>query len=112
MKRKKLYEGLLGLLDELAKIHCKTIYLDGSFVTNKQLPSDIDICFDCEEEHWEFAILMMGDFIRDQELFKSKYHCNVFPSNLYSIDGQKYFRDFFQHDKYSNLPKGILKINL
>lgn len=112
LKRKKLFEGLSRLIHKLGSIHCKVIYIDGSFVSEKQLPSDVDVCFECAEENWEFAVLMVGDFWKDQESFQRDYNCNVFPSNLFIEGGKLYYLDFFQRIKNTNIPKGILKIKL
>ena len=113
LKRKILFEGLIRLIHKLGSIHCKVVYIDGSFVSSKQLPSDVDVCFECAEEHWEFAILMIGDFWKDQEKFQKEFGCNIFPSNLFTDGGGKlYYLDFFQRIKNTDIPKGILKIKL
>ena len=49
LKRKILLKGLKRLIEKLGNIHCKVIYIDGSFVSDKQLPSDVDVCFDCAD---------------------------------------------------------------
>jgi hypothetical protein len=110
-KRKLIFEGFLKLIDKLKGIHCKTIYVDGSYVTDKALPSDMDISFDYEE--WDFAILMLGaDFTSNQEYFKTTYKCNLYPSNLIISPDQQCFKEFLRNIKYSDNKKGILRINL
>jgi hypothetical protein len=37
-KRIGLLEGLKMLLNELGKARCSAVYVDGSFVTNKEIP--------------------------------------------------------------------------
>jgi hypothetical protein len=88
------------------------VYIDGSFVSSKQLPSDVDVCFECAEDHWEFANLMIGDFWKDQDKFQNEFGCNIFPSNLFTDGGKLYYLDFFQRIKNTDIPKGILKIKL
>jgi hypothetical protein len=44
-KRVWLLEGLKMLLVELSKVGCKSVYVDGSFVTDKEVPGDYDLCW-------------------------------------------------------------------
>ena len=44
--RNKMLDRLKIVITQLKIAGCKYIYLDGSFVTNKQFPNDYDICWD------------------------------------------------------------------
>lgn len=46
--RKKLIEGIELVIKELKAVGCKSIYIDGSFVSKKSLPNDFDACWDPE----------------------------------------------------------------
>ena len=46
--RQKLVENLAVLVDQLWRIGIREIFIDGSFVENKDHPNDIDGYFECE----------------------------------------------------------------
>ena len=43
-RRQQVMAGLRAALDSLKAAGCKTVYLDGSFVTSKEVPNDFDAC--------------------------------------------------------------------
>jgi len=45
-RRRELLEGLRLALSELQKAGCKRVYVDGSFVTDKDEPNDYDGCWE------------------------------------------------------------------
>jgi hypothetical protein len=47
-KRLKQLLGLKAALDNLKAAGCKRAYLDGSFITQKELPRDFDLCWEPE----------------------------------------------------------------
>lgn len=115
IKRKKLFEGLLMLIEDLRKIGCIAIYVDGSYVTNKRLPNDIDVCWEDENLDYniverELPILFDLDYPRIAQ--KNKYNCDIFPAHYEASSSKTYFIDFFQIDKETNALKGVIKIEL
>ena len=44
--RQRLLTGLGAVLENLKAAGCRTIYVDGSFVTSKELPNDYDACWE------------------------------------------------------------------
>ena len=44
-KRAWLIDGLKLLVVSLQKANCPLIYIDGSFVTSKEIPGDYDLCW-------------------------------------------------------------------
>jgi hypothetical protein len=44
--RKFLLLGLEKLLHHLASVGCNAVYVDGSFVSSKEVPEDYDACWD------------------------------------------------------------------
>ncbi|MGH2531351.1 MAG: DUF6932 family protein [Thermomicrobiales bacterium] len=44
--RRRLIAGLKRALDDLRSAGCQTVYVDGSFVTAKDVPADFDACWD------------------------------------------------------------------
>lgn len=48
--RRYIYEKFGKLLGIFSKISCSHIYVDGSFVTQKPHPNDIDVCWHMDED--------------------------------------------------------------
>jgi len=115
IKRRSLFDHLLKLISDLKIIGCKIIYLDGSFATKKILPGDMDICWDennidFDKAFYYMPILFDLDFPRNEQ---QKIYCaDIFPATLVEGNSKKFFLDFFQEDKSTNLPKGIIKLQI
>lgn len=110
-KRKALINGLLEALKSFKNAGCKTIYIDGSFVTSKLEPGDIDACWDIkgvDPTKLDPVLLIFSNQRRQQKL---KYGCEFFPSNEIAEPPNVIFLDFFQKNR-NNLPKGIIGIRL
>ena len=45
-RRREILEGLLRAVQALKAAGCRRVYVDGSFVTSKELPRDFDGCWD------------------------------------------------------------------
>ncbi|NLS96090.1 MAG: hypothetical protein GXX96_28460 [Planctomycetaceae bacterium] len=61
--RRKLVENLTVLVDQLWRVGITEIFIDGSFVEDKNHPNDIDGYFECELEY-----LASGELQRDLNL--------------------------------------------
>lgn len=48
-RREQLLIGLLTAIRLLKLARCRTVYVDGSFVTAKPAPGDFDACWDIKE---------------------------------------------------------------
>lgn len=114
--RAAIFVGLLALIEDLRAIRCTTIYVDGSFVTDKDEPGDVDVCWeDTDDIDWdlldaEYQILFDMEPPRDWQQYK--YSADVFPANLPEGGSGKLFKDFFKTNKETDNPKGIIKINI
>ncbi len=104
--RLHLLKGLAKAILDLKDLGFKRIYLNGSFVTNKETPKDYDLC-------WEETIEV------DFELFAYKYPI------LAGLEGQEeqlkiYLGDIYPQPTVFNLyqknkngnPKGIICLNI
>jgi hypothetical protein len=107
--RTKLFEGLQRAIASLEAAGCRTLYLDGSFVSAKPHPGDFDGC-------WEVAGVdparldpVLLDFNGAREAQKTKYCGELF---LTGVPGAFDFLSFFQVEKFSGKPKGILRVEL
>lgn len=118
-RRKDLLQGLSSAISILKAAGCSTIYIDGSFVTDKELPNDIDCCWEGDFNiignnllQLEPVLLDLTDGRRKQ---KEKFKCEFFNSEMILIDQySRYSRaiDFFQQIRFSNEKKGIICINI
>ena len=109
--RKRLLEGLLSGLRALEAAGCTKAYLDGSFVTTKPQPGDIDVCY--ESSNMDFGLLepTLKDFSNRRAAQKAKYGCEFFEAEAEAIPDGTLYLDFFQMTKDGNR-KGILALEL
>lgn len=109
--RKWLLQGALAASRALSYAGCRTLYLNGSFTTGKPAPGDYDGCW--EPDHVDPAKLdpVLLTFDNKRQAQKQKYRGELFIKDS-SADGRRSFFEFFQIDKYSGKPKGIIRISL
>ncbi len=110
-KRKQLFRGLVRACQSLKVAGCSTIYLDGSYVTDKDFPSDYDVCWNpinVDEQKIDPVFL---DFSNRRRKQKTKYGGEFFLANAIA-DGSHRFIQYFQTDKDTGLEKGIIRIDL
>ena len=106
-----LFEGFVRGVEALARAGCLTLYLDGSFVTEKPNPGDYDVCWDAVGVNVNQLDPVLLDFSQLRKAQKQKFGGEFFPSG-FSAHGTQPFMDFFQIDKYTGNRKGILRVNL
>ena len=113
--RKRLLAGFNAMLKKLAAAGCKRVFLDGSFVGRKVIPSDFDALWDMlgvdlhklfitEPLFWELA--------NSRAAQKAKYLGEMFPADFTEGSSGRTFLEFFQVDKQTGLAKGIVEIDL
>lgn len=109
---------LLKGFDRAAKIFrlagCSTLFIDGSFVTDKELPEDFDSCWDTNGVNLTKIDPVLLDFDNLRAAQKTKYFGEFFPANARAETVAPYrtFLEFFQIDKQTGNPKGIVGLNL
>jgi hypothetical protein len=113
VKRLNLINGLKLAMTQLKAAGCRTIYIDGSFVTIKSKPNDFDACYD--RDAVDMAYLRVNAPILfnylDRHAQKAKYKGEIFPSDQpVGSYGENSF-EFFQKDRIKN-KKGIVAIDL
>lgn len=112
-KRAWLIDGLKLLLKSLAKANCSLVYIDGSFVTAKEIPGDYDLCWSLKGVVDTKIDPILLDFSKKgREQMTSKYRGDIFPAEVPEGASGKLFLDFFQTDKNSGNPKGILELTV
>lgn len=111
--RRKLIEGFKIGMTELKDCGCLRIYIDGSFVTTKEIPGDFDSCWDdsgVDITKLKLLYPTIVDFTEERKNQKRKYYGEFFPARINATPYDTYMI-FFQSDKDGN-PKGIIQINL
>jgi hypothetical protein len=114
LPRKEHFAHLKLLITDLISIGCKTIYIDGSFVTRKSLPKDMDICWEnrgVDLNNAKNCMPILWDLYFPREKQQKKYHADIFPASCVERSSTLLFLDFFQKDKTGNV-KGIIKLDI
>jgi len=112
--RQVLLAGLLLAAQALAAAGCGRLYLDGSFVSDKDDPADYDGCWDVAgvDPTGLDPLLYQPHFLawpRTEQ--KGKYKGDLFPAHYNAASGGPVFLDFFQLDHNGNR-KGIVSLDL
>jgi hypothetical protein len=108
-RRKRLFSGFREGVMALRKAGCRKIFLDGSFITEKPVPADFDVCWDPMGVDIVKLDPVFLDFSDGRRKQKEHFHGEFFPASLLA-DGKHFFFDFFQIDKYTGNAKGIICI--
>jgi hypothetical protein len=124
-RRNMLLMKMELILQILKKCGCEYLYIDGSFVTDKLEPGDIDAFFSIKEG--ADLDVIYGSMIKEEPLLmctqnnrklqKEKYGCELFYENWVAFcdengNSVKYI-DFFQQLRgFDGIKKGIVKIDI
>lgn len=111
VKRKLVAEGLRKFALTLRAAGGKWLFVDGSFVTSKERPSDWDGCFLGAEIDWQVVDPRLKDIKANRASLKADFRCDAFPAEATNGFLGQPFRDFFQQDRAGH-PKGILVLDL
>ncbi|MDB9540572.1 DUF6932 family protein [Anabaenopsis arnoldii] len=113
--RQRMIDGLELAMTQLKAAGCRTIYIDGSFVTSKPQPGDFDACWEdngVDINYLELIAPSLFNFALRRAEQKIKYKGEIFPSNYPANDSGTAYIDFFQFDTRTNTRKGIIAIDL
>src|SRR5438094_981503 len=80
--RRQLLAGLKAALTSLRVGGCRTAYVDGSFVTAKDVPGDFDACWDTTGVDPALLDPVLLVFDRGRAAQKAKYGGELFPAQL------------------------------
>jgi hypothetical protein len=106
--------GLETAMAQLKAAACRTIYINGSFVTSEPNPKDFDACWDSEDV--DFSLLQriaptLLNYDDKRMAQKARYRGEIFQSDQPVDDEGTMSIDFFQRDRLENR-KGIISIDL
>ena len=110
--RMRLLKGLKKAIDSLRLAGCKSVYIDGSFVTKKEIPADFDGCWDLNGVNITLLDPVLLDFDSGRLAQNAKYGGEIFPAQFTENGSGKTFLEFFETDKKTGGPKGIVFLDL
>jgi hypothetical protein len=109
--RASILAGLLVAAKLLAQAGCRSLYIDGSFVTSKAFPGDFDACWDIAGVNVALVDPVFFDFRNKRAAQKARFKGELFLAHGIAAPGFTFFQ-FFQRDKNSGKPKGIVALDL
>jgi hypothetical protein len=107
-----LFAGFEEVTQALTVAGCKTVYLDGSFVTGKPHPDDFDGCWELAGVDSRRLDPVLLRFENKREAQKRRFQGEMFIAEYPSTPSGLTFLDFFQIEKFSGRAKGIVRIRL
>jgi hypothetical protein len=110
--RTRLFRGLTRALHNLREAGVERVYIDGSFVTDKQFPNDVDGCWDADSpvDLGELDAVFL-DFSDHRRQMKERYGVDFFLASSVEGESRQAFLDFFQVDR-DGRSKGVLVVDL
>jgi hypothetical protein len=111
--RLALLAGLKAALDTLRQAGCRRVYLDGSFVTAKQVPNDFDACWEMagvDFDRLEHLNPVLLDWRNRRATQKATFGGELFIAESAANPWGTPYLEFFQHDRDTGEPKGIIVI--
>lgn len=113
--RLALLVGLKAALDALRAAGCDRAYIDGSFVTAKLVPNDFDACWESDGVDFEHLMALapaLLEFAEARRSQKAAYGGELFPAEAVADVAGRSFLEYFQRDRQTSEPKGIVELNL
>ena len=110
--RRQLLDGLAEGLAILAAAHCSRVWLNGSFVTTKEVPGDFDCVWSpigVDRARITALAPEILDLSNHRAAQKLRFRGEFFP-NIVESASTKRFADFFQLDR-DGTTKGIVVID-
>jgi hypothetical protein len=111
-RRKRILRGMKIALDSLKMAGCKFVYIDGSFVTNKEIPGDFDACWEPQGVNMQYLRSLDPVIFKGKNTQKVKYFGEIYAIIRTNKPYQPTILEFFQGDKESGERKGIVILDL
>ena len=111
--RRVLTLGLVRAAQALRLAGITDLYVDGSYTTDKPHPGDFDGCWNPTNLNYSLLDPVLASFtLAGRASQKAKYGGELFLSSAPADNIGTTFLDYFQRDKDTGLPKGIIRIAL
>lgn len=114
-KRRELIEGLEEALALMAACGVVRAYLDGSFVTDKDRPNDVDGCYDLAEDVTAEDLGRLAPIFppspSNRAEVKRRFGVDFFPAAATELGSGQPFLRFFQTDREGR-ERGVLSVEL
>lgn len=111
--RQRLLDGLGRAINDLKVVGCHTLYVDGSFATEKEFPADFDACWERAGMDMQlFVQTPLASFDNRRAVQKAAYGGELFPAEAIADGAGTLFLDFFQVDKNTGDRKGVVMLDL
>ncbi len=112
-ERSRLLTGLKAALDNLKMAGCKKAYLNGSFITDKEVPGDCDLCWEpqgVDDSLIDPLFILTRYVLPPRKEQQEKYFGEI----LITLPHPAVFDmlNYFQLDDRTGDAKGILSIEL
>ncbi|SDQ06979.1 DUF6932 family protein [Virgibacillus salinus] len=113
--RNKLFNNLLGYIENIkvAEIPCNHLLVDGSYVTDKEKPSDVDLALITPYDYTPETLTLAHYEVMHRDTVKSKYGFTLFHV-FYESASLKEIIEYYQGVKAprQHLKKGILRVGI
>ena len=106
-----LLSGLRAALLNLQAAGCRRVWVDGSFVTDKEAPGDIDVLWAVTAVDDALLDPVFMDLAPPRAAQKAKYGAEFFPVEPASEDFRGWI-NFFEKHKETGLTKGLVALSL
>jgi hypothetical protein len=111
-RRQELLDGMYQALRLLCDAGCQVVYVNGSFVTTKEVPGDFDACWDIEGVDADRLDSVFFDFSNSRAAQKQRFGGELFPAQVPEGVTGVTFLEFFQMDRSTGQAKGIVAVRL
>jgi hypothetical protein len=109
--RLRLLAGLVRAIAALSAAGCTVLWLDGSFVTTKDDPGDFDATWSLDGVDFAALDPVILDTDPPRLAQKLRFSGDLLPNVVEGSSGMP-FLDFFQEDKHTGEPRGIVEIQI
>jgi hypothetical protein len=114
-KRRELLEGLEEALELMGSCGVVRVYVDGSFVTDKDRPNDVDGCYDLAEDMSAEDLGRLAPIFppnpTNRAATKRRFGVDLFPAAATELGSGQPFLRFFQTDREGH-QRGVLSVEL
>ncbi|CAN5846059.1 hypothetical protein BH23ACT11_BH23ACT11_14570 [soil metagenome] len=114
-KRRELLGGLEEALELMMSCGVVRAYLDGSFVTDKDRPNDVDGCYDLAEDVTSEDLKRLAPIFppstSNRTEAKRRFGVDLFPAAATELGSGQPFLRFFQTDREGR-ERGVLSVEL